>query len=388
MIFLGFVVSCAGAVSTRHTRTRLQTFRGAVAIFLGTTAVSSLFLIMNSAPLETYATITLIAAINGMLTVILINLFLPITEYCFGITTNISLLELSDLNHPLLKRLQLEAPGSYHHTLMVATLAEHAAEGIGANTLLTRVATYFHDIGKLSNPSYFTENSFGEDRHVDLSPRMSSLIILNHVKEGLVLAAKFKLKKPIRDVIATHHGTSLIYFFFRRAKDELSKGEKEMKRGNLPVDIEEDYRYPGPLPKTREETIISLADSCEAASRSLEKPTPQKIDTLVNDIFQNRLFDGQLDESVCTMQEIYTIKESIKVTLRSMLHIRTAYPKEGEVDPLAVENDDSDDTPNENEHKDSNEDSAEQKDEKASPEEPIPSDEGAENGSSGKSADD
>ena len=194
----------------------------------------------------------------------------------FRVTTNINLLELSDLNHPLLKRLQMEAPGTYHHTLMVATLAEQAAESIGANPLLARVAAYFHDVGKLSNPSYFTENAFGQDRHADLSPRMSALIILNHVKEGLVLAQKYKLRKPLREVIASHHGTSRIYFFYRRAVEEAGGDESAVD--------EFDYRYPGPLPRSREAAIISLADSCEAASRSLQKPLPQKIDALVDDI--------------------------------------------------------------------------------------------------------
>ena len=197
----------------------------------------------------------------------------------------------------------MEAPGTYHHTLMVATLAEQAAEAIGANPLLCRVAAYFHDIGKLSNPSYFTENAFGMDRHADLSPRMSALIILNHVKEGLVLAQKYKLRKPLREVIASHHGTSRIYFFYRRAVDEAG--------GDASAVDEFDYRYPGPLPRSKEAAIISLADSCEAASRSLQKPSPQKIDALISDIFRDRILDGQLADCELTLREIEQVQESI-----------------------------------------------------------------------------
>ncbi|MFT5126902.1 MAG: putative nucleotidyltransferase with HDIG domain [Rhodothermales bacterium] len=202
---------------------------------------------------------------------------------------------------------------------MVATLAEHAAEAIGANSLKARVCAYFHDIGKLSNPSYFTENTFGVDRHQHLRPRMSALIIINHVKEGLAMAARHKLRKPIREAIATHHGTSCVSFFLHRAQVEAEK------TGDT-VDPE-DFRYPGPLPRSKEATIISLVDACEAASRSLEKPTHSKIENLVSEIFRNRLLDGQLAESELTMTEINTVQETIKKTLLTMLHGRIAYPK-------------------------------------------------------------
>ena len=317
---LGLFTSSGGALSVRSARTRTRTFRGAIAITVIIFVVESVFSLINIAPWSTYLQILAVGAANGFLTLLLVNLLLPVTEYVFGITTSISLLELSDLNHPLLKRLQIEAPGTYHHTLMVASLSEQAAEAIGGNSLLARVSTYFHDIGKLSNPSYFTENSFGIDRHEDLSPRMSSLIILNHVKEGLVMAKKYKLKKPIRDVIASHHGTSLVYYFYQRAVTRKEKSEKDKV-------YEEDFRYPGPLPVSKEESIISLADSCEAASRSLQKPTPQKIRTLVSEIFQNKILDGQLNDSELSMAEVKIVEEVITKTLTTMLHGRIAYPK-------------------------------------------------------------
>ncbi len=317
---LGMFSSCAGVVAIRSARTRTQTFRGAIAIALTVLVVEIVVLALKSTPWPNYFYVLAVAIGNGLIVLILANLLLPVTEYLFGITTDISLLELSDLNQPLLKRLQMEAPGTYHHTLMVATISEHAVEAIGGNALLARVATYFHDIGKLSNPTYFTENSFGIDRHEDLSPRMSSLIILNHVKEGLAMATKHKLRKPIRDVIASHHGTSLVYYFYQRAKGVKSETDNDRI-------AEEDFRYPGPLPVSKEASIISLADSCEAASRSLQKPTPQKINTLVSEIFRNRILDGQLNDSELSMSEIHTVEDTIIKTLTTMLHGRIAYPK-------------------------------------------------------------
>ena len=321
VFMVGFAASCLGAYGVRTARTRIRTFRAGLAIGLAVFVIECLHLVLYATPSINYLIVLGIAAANGFVTVLIANLLLPLCEYLFGLTSDISVFELSDLNHPLLKRLQLEAPGTYHHTLMVATLAEHAADVTGANTIFTRVASYFHDIGKLSNPSYFTENSFGVDRHEDLTPRMSSLIILNHVKEGLTMAAKYKLKKPLREVIASHHGTSLIYSFYHRAMtgDQKSGGANGMG--------EDDYRYPGPLPKGREAAIISLADACEAASRSLEKPTPQKINSLVSEIFRNKILDGQLDECDLTMREVGLVEKAIKKNLSTMLHGRVAYPK-------------------------------------------------------------
>ncbi len=316
----GLFSSCMGSLAVYSARTRTQTFRGVLAIALSIFAVEGVYLMIFSTPLPNYLIMLGVAAVNGIAILIVANMLLPIVEYLFGIYTNISLLELCDLNHPLLKRLQIEAPGTYHHTLMVATISEQAAEAIGANALLTRVATYFHDIGKLSNPSYFTENSFGVDRHEDLSPRMSSLIILNHVKEGLAMATKCKLRKPIRDVIASHHGTSLVYYFYHRAMTDKSASE------NSEVD-EHDFRYPGPLPVGKEASIISMADSCEAASRSLEKPTPKKITTLVSEIIRNKILDGQFNDSELNMAELHTVKGCIIKTLSTMLHGRISYPK-------------------------------------------------------------
>ncbi len=324
VLVLAIVTSLVGVIAIYKSRTRVQTFRAALWILLAGYLVEAAYLLHNGLPWHHFLYVLGVLAASAFLTILLVNLLLPLCEFLFRLTTNISLLELSDLNHPLLKRLQLEAPGTYHHTLMVATLAEHGAQAVGANTLLTRVAAYFHDIGKLANPSYFTENSFGQNRHEELSPRMSSMVILNHVKEGLAMAAKYKLKEPIREAIATHHGTSLVYYFYRRALDS--------NQINDAAD-EENFRYPGPAPQSREASIISLADSCEAASRSLEKPTPQKIDAQVEEIFHNKLLNGQLDHSQLTMAELKIVVETIKKTLHTMLHGRVAYPKFSDTEP-------------------------------------------------------
>ena len=230
----------------------------------------------------------------------------------------------SDYNHPLLKEMQLKAPGTYHHSLIVSLLAESAAEAIGADPVCARVSALFHDVGKLSHPEYFTENSNGEDKHKDLSPKFSAMVITNHIREGMELARKYKLKRPIREAIEQHHGTDLVYYFYKQAKDS---GE---------CISEHDFRYPGPCPRRKETAILSLADACEAASRSLEKPTHARICELVNTIFQKRLRDGQLDECSMTFRELSVIRESFTKTLTSMLHARVAYPKE---EDLLDEND-------------------------------------------------
>ena len=275
---------------------------------------------------------SVVAVGGGVLTALLAVLTVALLQTPFRVTTDIAWLELSDLNHPLLRRLTLEAPGTYHHSLVVANLAEAAAEAIGANATMCRVCSYFHDIGKLVKPDYFTEN-MRRDRnpHDELAPTMSALIIIAHVKEGVDLALKANLNQQIIDVIQQHHGTSLVWYFYKRAQqhqeEALADGKiKNTREEDVPEVREESFRYPGPRPETRECAIISLADSIESASRSLEKVTPQKIDQLVDDILEKRLLDGQLKECDLTMRELEELAESFKHTLRSMMHSRVAYP--------------------------------------------------------------
>src|ERR1700757_3001575 len=271
---------------------------------------------------------------NGIVTATIVGGVLPMLENIFGITTDISWLEASDLNHPLLRRMTIEAPGTYHHSLVVANLAEAAAEAIGANATLCRVCSYFHDVGKLVKPEYFTENmNFERNPHDDLAPTMSALIIIAHVKEGVDLALKHRLNHRIIDIIQEHHGTSLVYYFYQRAlqqQEDARAGGKimNMREEDIPEVREESFRYPGPKPQTKESAIVSLADIVESASRSLSKPTPQKIEQLVNELIEERIADGQLDECAVTLGELKIIAESFRFTLQTMLHTWIAYPKQ------------------------------------------------------------
>jgi putative nucleotidyltransferase with HDIG domain len=272
---------------------------------------------------------------TAVLTALLINGLLPIFEGTFHLTTDISWLELSDLNHKLLRQMQLEAPGTFHHSLVVASLAEAAAEKIGANAPMCRVCAYFHDVGKLKKPNYFIENQHDgmENPHDSLTPTMSSLIIIAHVKDGIDLAVKHKLNPRIIDVIQEHHGDSLVYFFYRKAQEqkkaELEKVDRRLENPeDLPTVEEKNFRYPGPRPSTRESGIICLADTLESASRSLKKPTPAKIRAMVEDLVLAKINDGQLDECPLTLRELAMVKDSFAGTLRSMLHNRIDYPKD------------------------------------------------------------
>jgi putative nucleotidyltransferase with HDIG domain len=265
------------------------------------------------------------ALVGGLLCALAAAMLIPVFEWGFRITTDLTLLELSDMGHPLLRRLAIEAPGTYHHSLMVANLAQSAAVEIEANGLLTRVCAYFHDIGKMTKPEFFVENSqYAQNPHDDLSPNMSALVLISHVKEGLALAERHKLPSPILGGIAQHHGTGLIYYFYHRA---LTQQEKNGETGgSRPID-EADFRYPGPRPQSREMGILLLADSVEAASRSMEKPSVSRIEALVNEICDVRLQDGQLDECDLTFRQLAAIKRSFIFTLTNMLHGRVKYPK-------------------------------------------------------------
>jgi hypothetical protein len=261
---------------------------------------------------------------NGFVCAFIVTGILPVLEYIFKITTNISLLELSDLNHPLLKEMVIKAPGTYHHSLIVGNLAENAADAIGANSLLARVGAYYHDIGKLLKPEYFSENQMGyADKHAELSPKMSSLIITNHIKDGLDLARKYKLSLAIKDFIQQHHGNSMTFYFYQRAL------EKESKEGEVK---EEEFRYRSPLPQTKEVAIVLLADSVEAATRALPNQTPKKIKQTVQKIINNKFIDGQLDECDLTLKDLHKISESFSKLLAGIYHSRIEYP-----DPEAEE---------------------------------------------------
>ncbi|MBR0576630.1 HDIG domain-containing protein [Proteiniclasticum sp. BAD-10] len=245
---------------------------------------------------------------------------LPIIENTFNVVTEIKLLELANPNNPLLKRLQMEAPGTYHHSIMVGNLAEAAAEELHANSILLRVSAYYHDIGKLSRPQFFKENQIGsKNPHDEISPNLSTLIILNHVKIGLEMAEKAKLPEEIKDMIAQHHGTTLVKYFYLTMKNN-TEDHSSIK--------EEDFRYPGPKPKSREAGIMMLADSVEAAVRSITEPTAGKVEAMVYKIFKDKLEDGQLDECDITFSEVAKIRLSFLKTLGSIYHERIEYPED------------------------------------------------------------
>ena len=269
----------------------------------------------------------------GIATMMVVAGVLPMLESCFRITTEISWVEMADLNHPLLRRLTLEAPGTYQHSVMVANLSKAAAEAIEANATMCQVCAYFHDIGKLVKPDYFIENIGDNDNpHDDLTPTMSALVIISHVKDGIDIALKNKLSNEIIDVIREHHGDSLAYYFYRKALDHQEEVRKQVEEGNaneedVPEVQKKGFRYPGPRPQTRESGIISLADAIESASRSLQKPTPRKVKQTIDEIINARIIDGQLDDCALTLEEINLIRESFYTTLKSIMHNRISYPK-------------------------------------------------------------
>jgi putative nucleotidyltransferase with HDIG domain len=262
-----------------------------------------------------------------------VSAILPLVEGAFQITTTISWIELADLNHPLLQQMTLEAPGTYHHSLIVANIAEAGAKAIGIDPTACRVIAYFHDIGKIIKPEYFTENiPPGTNPHENLSPSMSALIIIAHVKEGIDLALKYRLKRQVLDAIQQHHGDSLVTYFHQRAlqqQQDAREGGKimNMREEDVPEVSETSFRYPGPRPQTKEIALVSMADAVEAASRSLEKPTPQRIDDLVDQIVAHKIADHQLDECHLTMNEIRAASDAMAATVKNMMHTRISYAK-------------------------------------------------------------
>jgi putative nucleotidyltransferase with HDIG domain len=257
--------------------------------------------------------------LNSLLSVSLAFVLLPPVEHLFGLTSDITLLELSDLNRRLLKRLQLEAPGTYHHSMVVGSLAEAAAEAIGANSLLARVSAYYHDIGKLSKPEYYAENepAASRSRHEKLTPSMSTLVVKSHIGEGLELARRERLPRAVQHSIPEHHGTMVMAFFYHKALETDPHARRE------------DFCYPGPRPRSRETAILMLADGVEGASRALAEPTPSRIRGLVTRIVEERVQQGQLDECGLTLQELARVRDAFIPVLTAIFHVRAPYP----VDP-------------------------------------------------------
>jgi hypothetical protein len=338
LLVITFLASMVGIFSCRAIRRRSWVVRAAG---LGGLSVACFALLIGfadqSPPLMVMGEMVAGLA-TGLLTGVAVAGLLPVFESLFKRTTDITLLELTNYNHPLLHRMQMEAPGTYHHSLVVANLAENAASAIGANPLLCRVCSIFHDIGKLSKPEYFTENQRdGVNPHNDRNPSFSALIIKSHVKDGVDFALQHRLPKTVIDVIQQHHGTTLIQSFYQRARSH------ESRPASAPADAaasstaepfprlpetrvcETTYRYDGPTPQFKESAIVMLADGVEAATRSLRRVTPQHIGELIDQIFGSRLEDGQLADAPLTLAELTQIKNSFAFTLLNMLHARVAY---------------------------------------------------------------
>ena len=267
-----------------------------------------------------------IAALITLAVGVVIQSFLPMIEKVFRIATSMTLLDYSDANQPLLKKLAMGAPGTFSHSLLIGSLAEAAAETVGANGLMCRVGAYYHDIGKINKPAYFGENQMGSaSRHDQLSPAMSQLVIVGHVKDGIEISREYGLPAVLRQFIETHHGTTLIEYFYNEALKK--QGDRD-----APVSDTE-FRYPGPKPRTKEAAIVMLADSIESAVRSMTELTRTRIEVIVHNMAMKRLQDGQFDECDLTLRELSQIESSMAKSLAAHYHGRVAYPQSPDKPP-------------------------------------------------------
>ncbi len=314
----------AAVLLLRHVRTRTQLVRVAVCAGSAYAAMTVATGLLTGQTWQLILSDTVRHFVCGAAAGFLLTGLLPLVERCFNIITDISLLELADGAHPLLQELVKRAPGTYTHSITVATLAEAAAESIGANPLLVRVGSYFHDVGKMLKPQYFIENQAGENRHDELEPALSTLVIIGHVKDGIALAHEYNLPRPIIDFIAQHHGTTLVEYFYREAM------RIQESTGNGSADLEACFRYPGPKPQSREIGVLMLADAVESTSRSQSTPTPGSLTKLVHDLLMKRLLDGQFEECGLTLTELHLIEESLSKSLIALFHARIKYPEEEE----------------------------------------------------------
>lgn len=322
LVLITVVAGTIACFTTRQVRQRSQFFKSI--LYLSITYIILIYVIesfdISNAKGEILNLIGL-GIINAAISPLLAIGILPVFESLFGFTTDITLLELSDLNRPLLKRLAIEAPGSYHHSIIVGNLAETAAKAINANSLLARVGAYYHDIGKIEIPEYFVENQLGiKSKHQDLTPTMSAIILSSHVKKGRLIGEEADLPDTVLNFIEEHHGTMPMPYFYNKAKEQ----------GDQAPDINE-FSYPGPKPQTRETAIVMLADSVEAASRTLSDPKPSRISNLVQSIINDRFQSGELEDCPLTLKDLALIRESFVQILIGVFHHRVEYPKKESV---------------------------------------------------------
>ncbi len=311
-----FMGSLTAAFSVIRCRKRTEVLRGG-AYLAAVNIITALFIMLFEGRISPERTVyaILFASMSAVSVIAIVSVVLPMLEYLFGIMTDISLLELLDLEHPLMKTMMIAAPGTYHHSIIVGNLVEAAAEDVAVNPLLARVSAYYHDIGKIKMPDYFIENQGGgASRHERLTPHMSSMVLISHVKEGVDLAKQYKLPETVTDIIEQHHGTSLITYFYQKARE---------KNEDL---TEDEYRYPGPRPQSKVAALVMMADAVEAASRVLADPIPARISGLVNKIINHIFLEGQLDNCDLTLKEIQAIKKRFIYILTGILHKRVDYP--------------------------------------------------------------
>ena len=312
------MMACCFSLHEIRTRRKLieVSLLATLAIFITVVALE----IIEGLNYQQYLLHATAAAGSAFVVGIFIQAFLPIIEQAFGIATSMTLMDYSDANQPLLRKLAMDAPGTFSHSLLIGSIAEAAAESIGANGLLCRVGSYYHDIGKINKPGYFVENQMGSaSRHEQLSPAMSQLVIVGHVKDGIEIAKEFGLPAVLRQFIETHHGTTLMQYFYHEAR-------KKQDDKQSPVS-ESEFRYPGPKPKSKEAAIVMISDAVESAARSLTDHTPAKVEGIVHAIAMKRLQDGQFDECDLTLRELSKIEISLSKALAAHHHGRIAYPK-------------------------------------------------------------
>lgn len=313
-----FAASVLVVYSVRDIKKRSQIFVSMIYILIG------YFIAIIAIGLERYDDFNVIknqiigAGLNAILSPILAYGLLIFYEKVFRVATDLVFLEMSDFNNPLLRDLSSKAPGTFHHSIIMGNLSEQAAKEIGANQILARVGCYYHDIGKIVNPDYFIENQMDSNKHEELNPSLSAKMIIAHVKNGIKLAERYRLPKEIIDFIPMHHGTNLVSYFYEKARTE---------EGEIDTTHEYIYRYPGPKPQTRETGIVMLADSVEAATRSIEDPTPAKLETQISEIIKARFLDGELDECDLTLKDLIQIKQSFLKTIVGIHHHRIKYPE-------------------------------------------------------------
>jgi putative nucleotidyltransferase with HDIG domain len=325
--FIGGIVAAQGI---RHATQRVTiTKAGLILGFINMLTIASFIIINGRWSVKEDIFIVLFGFIGGQITSVIVTGVAPIFEMVFGYTTNIRHLELARMDHPLLKELALHAPGTYHHSIIIGSMVEAAAEAINANPLLAKVSAYYHDIGKVKDPLYFIENMRGENRHDSLAPDVSARILISHVTEGVELADEHRLGKEIIEIIQQHHGTSLVGYFYQRAKN---------REGITIAEVhEKDFRYPGPKPRSKEAGLVMLADAVEAVSKTIHDPTSAKIHNMVQKVINRIFMDGQLDECELIVKDLNIIAKSFNRALVGMFHQRIEYPEspdyifEGEV---------------------------------------------------------